>query len=648
MDDLESLLLEAAGRTGPHGRNLHPRSLSSRQQEASYNNESDSNDDDLGHDTLKPSRSNVPLKKRLDPIEKDDDNGSLSDGCNYGVDNVDGGSDESDVGSDLYKDDYDREQLAQLTELQREMILSDRAQKRDEQRLRDRVRPKQRGKKSQVLKGTPEPTPSRVRSSARFSERVGAKDDALNELRAKRLKKQDLEGHRKLREVSRGNLVDQDAPSVRRNSVMGAQSSDSSQSENQSPSYNKDEESAGEEDLDDSDEGKSDNEDTLMLEDIKEITIRRSQLARWFKEPFFGELIVGCFVRVGIGMKDNRACYRLCIVKNVDATEPNKQYRMENKNTNKYLNVTWGTLEARWQMSVISETPPLEEEFREWVQAMKHAGVQMPTCKQLLEKREAIQKATAFVYSSATVKKMLEEKKSASSRPLNIAAEKERLRREMDVAENELNREEVERIKARLQELEASRQTKGKDLKAVRLAEMNKKNRAENFKNASEKKPVNTSLKAGEEGYDPFSRRWTKSRNYFVSNPVTEDSKNGHVAAESLESGGGNGAAGVAGTTNVAVFPPTAAAGARKLVDTKAPVDQGTVSNSLHNFNLPISLAVLKNFGGPDGFHLGFMARKQRIEASIGCKVPENDGRMHSLTLTISDYKRRRGVLTEL
>ncbi|KAF9610363.1 hypothetical protein IFM89_022033 [Coptis chinensis] len=62
----------------------------------------------------------------------------------------------------------------------------------------------------------------------------------------------------------------------------------------------------------------------------------------------------------------------------------------------------------------------------------------------------------------------------------------------------------------------------------------------------SEKKTVNPSFKAGKESYDPFSRRWTKSRNYFVSNPVTEDSKNSHVAAESLESLGGNGAAGVA------------------------------------------------------------------------------------------------------
>ncbi|KAF2303363.1 hypothetical protein GH714_017397 [Hevea brasiliensis] len=50
-------------------------------------------------------------------------------------------------------------------------------------------------------------------------------------------------------------------------------------------------------------------------------------------------------------------------------------------------------------------------------------------------------------------------------------------------------------------------------------------------------------------------------------------------------------------------------------------------------------------FGGAQGAQAGFMARKQRIEATVGCRVPENDGRRHALTLTVSDYKRRRGLL---
>lgn len=114
---------------------------------------------------------------------------------------------------------------------------------------------------------------------------------------------------------------------------------------------------------------------------------------------------------------------------------------------------------------------------------MKKDGVRIPSRQDVMEKQEAIQKAISYVYSSETVKIMLQEKKFVSSRPLNIAAEKERLRREMEVAESKRNKAEVERIQARLKELEAiSKQKKELDTKAVRLAEIKKKNRAENFK----------------------------------------------------------------------------------------------------------------------------------------------------------------------
>lgn len=217
----------------------------------------------------------------------------------------------------------------------------------------------------------------------------------------------------------------------------------------------------------------------------------------------------------------------------------------------------------------------------------------------------------------------------------------------MELAVSKHDTVEVERITARLQVLEASRQSQEIDAKAIRLAEMNRRNREENFKNASSLKPVNTSLKAGEAGYDPFSRRWTRSRNYYVSKPgggeeaaATVNGNNNAPVAIAVSNGGGA-AAGMAATAAAL----EAAADAGKLVDTNAPVDQGTESNTLHNFELPISLAGLQKFGGSQGAVAGYMARKQRIEATIGCKVPENDGRRHALTLTVGDYKRRRGLL---
>ncbi|XP_057983412.1 protein RTF1 homolog [Malania oleifera] len=660
MADLEKLLLEAAGRTGAGGRNQHLLPPSRRRLQGSYSDDGsdskdDDSDDDHGYASRKPSGSQVPLKKRLDPTERDNDQGSQEEGDDGFAHEGESG-DDSDVGSDLYKDEDDREELAQLPELQREMILSERATKRDDKKLQQVVRSKWGNeKKTQSRQETPPLASSRgVRSSARSADRAAAKDDALNELRAKRLKQQDPEAHRKLRDAARGGSAKREFSPIKRNAITASGLSSSSQSESESGSHSEDDESTGDGGMADSDDdGDMGRPEVPTFDDIKEITIRRSKLAKWFMEPFFEELIVGCFVRVGIGKSKAGPIYRLCMVRNVDATDPDRYYKLENKTTHKYLNCVWGneSSAARWQMAMVSDSAPLKEEFDQWVREVERSGGRMPSRQEVLDKSEAIQKTNNFVYSAATVKQMLQEKKSASSRPLNIAAEKDRLRREMDVAESKHDDAEVERIKARLQHLEASRQAQEKDAKAIRLAEMNRKNRVENFKNASELKPVNTSLKAGEAGYDPFSRRWTRSRNYYVSKPggVEEAAvvANGDAIA-ALASVDSNGA-GVRVTAEAGMAATTAAleaaADAGKLVDTNAPVDLGTESNSLHNFELPISLAALQKLGGPQGAQAGFMARKQRIEATIGRQVPENDGRRHVLTLTVGDYKRRRGLL---
>ncbi|MBA0840187.1 hypothetical protein Goarm_002788 [Gossypium armourianum] len=661
MADLENLLLEAAGRTGTGGRNRHSLPPSRRRREGSYSDggsdsRDDDSDDDHGYASRKPSGSEVPLKKRLDPAERDDDQGSQEEGDynDAGSGRERDSSDESDVGDDLYKNEEDRRQLAQLTELEREMILSERADKRGDKKFTEKIRSKRKNDRpSRSQRETP-PLPSSrgVRSSARSADRAAAKDDALNELRAKRLKQQDPEAHRKLRDASRGSSGNRGLSPVKRKPFTASSLSSSSQSESESRSNSEDEGSTG-------DGGMVDSEDERgtwgpngpTFNDIKEITIRRSKLAKWLMEPFFEELIVGCFVRVGIGRSKTGAIYRLCMVRNVDATDPDRTYKLENKTTYKYLNVVWGneSSAARWQMAMISDSPPLEEEFRQLIREVERSGGRMPSKQDVLEKKEALQKAKTFVYSAATVKQMLQEKKSSSSRPLNVAAEKDRLRRDLEIAQSKHDDAEVERIKKRLQQLEASRQSQEKDAKAVRLAEMNRKNRVENFKNASGLKPVNTGLKAGEAGYDPFSRRWTRSRNYYNAKAPGGDAAavaNGDTNG-AIGSGNGNDAGAAAAEAGRAATAAALqeAAGAGKLVDTNAPVDEGTESNMLHDFELPISLDVLRKFGGHEGAVAGFMARKQRIEATVGCRVPENDGRRHALTLTVSDYKRRRGLL---
>ncbi|KAK1366140.1 RNA polymerase-associated protein RTF1 [Heracleum sosnowskyi] len=609
MEDLEKLLLEAAGRTGPSGRKRQSPPSSRRRREGSYSdNGSDSRDDDSDDDrryaSRKRSASQVPLKKRLKHHSERDFGQRRREEGDDGYDRaVD--SDDDSIGSDLYKDEDDRRKLAQMTELEREMILTERSTKITDKKMQEKLR-MQKEKMNQSRKSSPPHVSSRtgIRSSARSADRAAAK-------------------------------------------------AVSSSSQSGSGSRSEDDGSTGFGRL-----GYSDDENTSpkpaipTFEDVKAITIKRSKLAKWHMEPFFDDLIVGCFVRVGVAKSKNGPIYRLSVVKNVDSSNPERQYKLDNMITHKYLNVVWGheNSAARWQMAMISESPPSQAEFDQWVEEVERSGGRMPSKQDVLDKKEAIQKTSTYVYSAATVKQMLREKKSATVRPLNVAAEKDRLRREMDVAISKNDEAEVERINARLLELEASRRTHEKDHKAIKLEEMNRKNRVDNFKNASGLKSA-SGLKAGDAGYDPFSRRWTRSRNYYVPKASGGDQA---ATAENCEQnavlGGPDGSGAGAGVVTEAGAVATAAAlvaaaDAGKLVDTSAPVDQGTESNMLHNFELPISLDLLQKFGGAQGAQAGFMARKQRIEATVGCRVPENDGRRHAQTLTISDYKRRRGLL---
>lgn len=610
-EELENMLLQAAGRTsGTTSRKNQSRSQSRRRQDDSYSDGSSSNDDDSDNARFskrKHPAPEVPLKKRYDLPEKDK---------RYNEDDRLSGEDSESapsIGSDLYKDEEDREELEKLSELDREMILADRSTKIDDYRLKQKARETSSkadtNKKRKESPPSPPSFPSRSRPSLR-SDKSSSKNNAIKELLAKRMKQQEP-SYKKATDYS--------------SSKMPIPDSSDSEGDNKDALPDDNEE-----------DNIDDVNGSLKFEDIKAITIRRSKLAKWFMEPFFEELIVGCFVRVGIGKtKSGTPMYRLCIVKNVDASDPAKQYKLENRTTHKWLNCVWGNeaTAARWQMAMISDGYPVKEEFDEWINEVERCNGRLPSRKEVTEKQGEIHKINNYVYSAATVKQMIKEKKSIASRPLNVALEKDRLRKQKEKAKMRHDDAEVERIEAKIKELEEkSRRLKNKDDKAVKLAEMNRKNRAENFKNASEIKPVNTGLKAGEAGYDPFSRRWTRSTNYYVSKAVI----NG-------EDGAGAGEGGDKEASDAAV---EAAKEEGKLIDTNAPVGQkGAESNSLHDFELEISLAGLHKFGGAQGVQLGLMARKQRIEATVGYKVPDNDGRRHALTLTVSDYKRRRGLL---
>lgn len=612
-DSLDDELLEAVGRNRGSDQKRSSGTSKRRRRESSsdeddeddergYKRDTDDDedeyDDEKGGGRRRDSGSKMPLKKRFDDADKDEDEAGYDSDLSFG--------------SDLYKNEEDRARLADMTELEREMILHDRAELRDNFMMRKRAGARQKKDNSKQRDRDTAPPSSRVRSSARDSSK-SVKQNALHALVAKRQKAHDSDQRRR-------RVVKEPSPSRRKSRDSSSFSSSDSSDDDRS---SKDEAaSEGGHSDDEQDQQKKE----LMFDDVSSVTIRRSKLAKWFLEPFFEEIIVGCFVRVGIGIKDNHNIYRLCQVKNVDARNPNKQYKFENRMTHKYLNLLWGDSEARWQMARISDQPPAKEEFEQWKKEVEKSGGRSPSLAEILDKREAIAKLSSFVYSAALVKQMLQEKKLSSSRPSNVAAEKDRVLKELALAESKEDQDEVERLQGKLKDLEVySAQNQSKDAKALALAQMNRRNRFENFKNASDLKPVNA--KAGEAGYDPFSRRWTRSQNYY-DRSLKVDNVDSSKASEAA-----------------AAAAQEAAADAGKLVDTLAPVADDTKLFSLHDFHLPISLVGIQKFGGAQGAHLAFIARKQRLEATCGVPRQNNDGRRHMLALTVNDYKRRRGLL---
>lgn len=650
MSYLEKWLLEAAGRPSATGTNLPTLTPSRRQCGGSY---AEDGSDSRGSNTTSPklSSSQIPLKKRFDRTERvgSNEEGGYYDG---GSESGEGSSNESDIGSDLYKNEDDRIRLAGMTELQREMILSNRATKKDDKDFKEMLRSKL--DKTSSTRCTKESAPLAlscgVRSSARISNRTAAMDDALRQLREKRRKQQGSVAYLEPWDASRGRSGGQGTSSIKRKVLISASLSSSCEGKSVSESRSEDEASTGNGEMVVSNEEKViPGSEPPTFDDIKDITIQRSKLVKWFMEPFFEDLVVGCFVRIAVGKSTSGPLYRLFMVQSVDASDPDHQYLLKGKTTNKYLFCVSGNgrITSKTNMSMVSDSTPLEKEFKQWVSEVKHSGMQMLQRRDVLEKKEALQKPNRYFYSATTVKQMLHAKKQTSSGPFNIAVEKDRLRRKLEFAESKSDKVEVERIKTKLQELEASRQSRETDTKAVKLAEMNRKNKVENLKNASEVRPLNTSLKAGDIGFDPFSRRWTRSRNYYVAKTGVEDEAAACGNVGTTEGDHDSAGQKVAGHTAMEMIAAAmdAAAGAGKLVDTGAPEDQATDFNMLHNFDLPISLAKLKEFGGPGGAHLAYMARKQRIEATVGRQVPVDDGKKHAQTLSISDYKGRRGMI---
>ena len=444
-------------------------------------------------------RAKMPLKKRMalasggargggaPSSEEEAEEAAAGDGSQ---------SEEDEYGSDYMGDDEDRARLATMNELDRELVIAERAEKRQEAKQRRELREEMRAREAKQ-RGK---APPRGRAPTADKE---AKRAALQELAARRAG--DKGAAREA--ASRWRAVD----AKRRAEARAAASESRSATDEEAAE-------AGEEDEDDEDEAPA------TMAELQRLVLPRLQLEKWVDKPFFDATLPGCFVRIATGNgPDGRPKYRLAEVAAVLLGEHrgrelrSYEFGLGGRRTGRWLLLRHGVHEQAFKMSLVSNAPPEDGEVDHWAQAAKAAMRRPLTRTQLATREAALAAAHAFRYTSADVARAVEAKRAAGKAPRNVALEKEQLNMRLEVAVQAGDTEEVEALRAQIAAIDAQLETvlpRG----AAAMDKINKRNVMANVaildaagREAASAAARVTTTNAG----DPFSRRPTRVTNYW-------------------------------------------------------------------------------------------------------------------------------------
>ncbi|KRZ75223.1 RNA polymerase-associated protein, partial [Trichinella papuae] len=249
-------------------------------------------------------------------------------------------------------------------------------------------------------------------------------------------------------------------------------------------------------------------------EELSKIRLSRFKLGKLVHTPFFKNTVVGCYVRVSIGANNGVPVYRVAEI--IDVVETAKVYEFENTRTNKGLRLRHGKAERVYRLEFLSNSDFTDTEFSKWVDTMTTQNVEFPTLEHVKNKVADVIAAFNHQYTEEDVDQMVKEKKRFRIAPTNYAMQKAQLVKSLEVAEQNDDSCEVERIKQQIQQLDnAAAAREQRRLQAIKgIADINKRNRLWNM-NETEKAIRESSSEV--QADDPFTRRNTRSKIYSKS-----------------------------------------------------------------------------------------------------------------------------------
>lgn len=217
--------------------------------------------------------------------------------------------------------------------------------------------------------------------------------------------------------------------------------------------------------------------------DLKDMLVRRDQLARFCLAPWFDDWVKGAWVRFCVGPnrdKGGQMAYRVCEVIGVerrDASRPEAFYKVEGTTTNVRLVLRFAKAERAFTMENISNGEFTSEEFVRLSKELRAASMELPTVDDAERKRVELNKHQSYTLTDSDLSRVLAQRQT---RPVSAQA-RIRFQMELDAARMSGNEAEITRLEALLANASpAKRPSMDYSASSEQMAKISERNRAAN------------------------------------------------------------------------------------------------------------------------------------------------------------------------
>ncbi|CAI8042531.1 RNA polymerase-associated protein RTF1 homolog [Geodia barretti] len=543
---------------------------------------------------------------------------------------------------DLVGDEEDRSKLSNMTDIEREQEMYMRYEKRQMQKTRfeieHKLRRERRAKKKKAREQVEREQNRVIRSSRRSRLEDSSKSKAIDELKAKR--SADKQKREEVQETQAPaarqaakeplNAAEVYPVTLSQRAPLPVARSLREETQRMSPGaalrY------------------------ISNLEELTKIKLSRFRLEKWVHMPFFRDVAVGCYVRVGIGAHEGRMVYRVCEI--TEVIENQKVYSLGPTKTNKCLRLRHGPQERSFRMEYVSNSPFTDSEFSKWKTELAQRGQPLPTVDFIRKKSKRIEQAKSFQFKEEDIDKIILEKQKFRKAPTNYAMTKNRLFRRKELAEEDGDTETVSALTQELLELEEKAEQldkqRSKGLSAISY--INERNRQRNVSRAEEALKAELAVDKMKDD-DPFTRRRCKPTLVTLTKDVVDGS--GTVQGARRVEGDKKSTQEEVAAADKTSRPSTpngqklaslgggdqSTPNASLLSSTPAPPTSSSASSShdlfsAHDFDIQIDLP-----STPEGT----TSVKTLNKSAVTSTPRTNDAPKRSLNL--ADYKKRRGLI---